>query len=94
MCSREWLSPATSLGDTRLQAAHLQVQAGADRIEVRLKPAEGQTLKQLYDTIREQYAARYSNVAKSTAISWSDGVLTARIKMRRDTVEMSFLCRL
>jgi hypothetical protein len=61
-------------------------------VQARLNPAEGQTAKQLYDDLRGQYEAYYANVAKRSATSWSDGTVTARIRMHMGTVEVSLNC--
>ncbi|MHC5034010.1 MAG: hypothetical protein ACYTFZ_03135, partial [Planctomycetota bacterium] len=54
--------------------------------------ARGQSLRQFYDDLRAQYANHYSNVASSSATSWSDGTVTARIKLNLTNVEVSFEC--
>jgi hypothetical protein len=57
-----------------------------------LTPAKDQSLKELYDDLRAQYANHYANVASSSASSWSDGTVTARIKLHLAHVEISFEC--
>ena len=62
------------------------------RIEMRLKPDEGQTRKQLYDACQARYAEFYAGVPERTATRWSDGTVTAQLKLTSDGVELSFTC--
>ena len=62
------------------------------RIEVRLQPAGDQSRKDLYDVLRGQYEQLYARVPEKSATRWSDGTVTAQIKLIKDGVELIFVC--
>jgi hypothetical protein len=62
------------------------------RIEVRLTPPKGQTREQLYNSFKAQYAQYYADVARKSDTKWSDGSVTAEIKLQKDQVELIFVC--
>lgn len=62
------------------------------RIEVWVKPGQGQTRKQLYDSYKAQYAELYARVPERSEARWSDGTVTAQIKRAREEVELVFTC--
>ena len=62
------------------------------RIEMRFEPAEGQTVKGLYDLFRSQLAQQYANVLEKSETHWSDGTVVARIGVVMGSVEVSFTC--
>lgn len=61
-------------------------------IEARIKPAAGQSLKELYDVVQAQYAARFPDVAESSLTHWSDGTVVARIETAGDSVQIVYSC--
>jgi hypothetical protein len=62
------------------------------RIEMRFEPAEGQTVKGLYDLFRSQLAQQYANVLEKSEAHWSDGTVVVRIGVVMGSVEVSFTC--
>jgi len=61
-------------------------------IEARIKPAAGQSLKELYDSLQAEYAARFLDVAESSQMQWSDGTVIARIETAGDSVQIVYTC--
>ncbi len=61
-------------------------------IEARLKPAQGETVKSLYDSLQAQYAARFADVADISPTHWSDGSVIARLETAGDSVQVSYSC--
>jgi hypothetical protein len=62
------------------------------RVEVQLKPRPGQTREELYDLYRTQCAQLYARVPRRSQTRWSDGTVTAQIKLVGDGVELIFTC--
>lgn len=63
------------------------------RIEVRLQPTGEQSRKDLYDVLQGQYEQLYARVPEKSATRWSDGTVTAQIKLISDGVELIFVCQ-
>jgi hypothetical protein len=59
------------------------------QIEVDVKPAEGQSIEQVYEHWRDYLSRTYGNLPVSTATRWSDGTVTVRMARERGRVRLS-----
>jgi hypothetical protein len=65
------------------------------RVEVRLRPAEGQTLGSLLETWQQRFRKQYRGYPMAEAYKWSDGVVRLRVgkKTAGGYVWIEYLCR-
>jgi len=66
---------------------------GLSKLELLLKPPQGQNLNQFYQAVRQRYAAAYASLPGSSSDSWHDGHTVLHVSLAPTGVSVLFYPR-